>query len=672
MKKKIIGLLTILLMAGALPVIADDGPTGTLTWHSSIVPDVRIAWRVTSFGLGDHYKIGYEEIESGDTIGFYIDEIPETNATLVYGEGGPSFLNLDVNGWGVSFEDVNELLGPLIQSLLGPTSWVLEDATVLDIIGMLHMNENRTEVLDLNIYEDSPEVGYVTADITYNLTVWDDFYMIEEEKHVRTIITYNVETSIAKSASFEIIGEVQFNLELDIFESTIDDAGVVINNVLAWHSSLTPNTYVGWSFTSMDLLYDDYLKLGTDLYVGVGSEIGFLIVDSIPTDPKVVYGEGEPSFLNLKVHQETVSFYDLESPVGLVLSAVINPLSLTLYNGTILDMVDVHEIREMKGSEMEITSFFIAGVYGYLGIHFEWQEWDEYASTEVEKSMDVTYTINMNTGIAKEVYVNVLDMGEFTLCTDIWTSDIDDTGVSISNTIDFHSAFDSSTILSWEVTDLTFDDPSSYMEIGEQNITVGGIFKFKFVDVIPTEVMEIYGRSRGFGFVSLYYNNVLQPWDDMEGPGNSLFGYLINALAIDMYNGTTLDIYDILELRVIMEKDIESYTISDDGDYVILDLHMVYYDYDYYYDVTYETIMDATFKINRNTGITLEFELNMPEFAYMKWVLNAEESSFDDAGVINTDFTENTETDNTVSLPGLTILLSAFGVASAVFIKKRR
>jgi hypothetical protein len=62
----------------------------------------------------------------------------------------------------------------------------------------------------------------------------------------------------------------------------------------------------------------------------------------------------------------------------------------------------------------------------------------------------------------------------------------------------------------------------------------------------------------------------------------------------------------------------------------------------------------------------------MPGFAYMKWVLNADESSIDDSGVINTEFTENTETSNTVSLPGLTILLSAFGVASAVFIKKRR
>lgn len=159
MKKKIIGLLTIVLMIGVLPVIAEDGPTGVLTWHSSIVPDVRIAWRVTSFGMGDHYEIGYEEIESGDTIGFYINEIPETNATLVYGEGGPSFLTMDVNGWGVSFEDVNRFLGPLIQSLIGPTSWELEDETVLDIIGMLYMNENRTEVLDLNVYENSPEVG---------------------------------------------------------------------------------------------------------------------------------------------------------------------------------------------------------------------------------------------------------------------------------------------------------------------------------------------------------------------------------------------------------------------------------------------------------------------------------------------------------------------------------
>ena len=671
MKKTIIGLLTILLMIGVLPVIAEDGPTGILTWHSSIVPDVRIAWKVTSFGLGDHYEIGYEEIEIGDTIGFYIDEIPETNATLVYGEGGPSFLNLDVNGWGVSFEDVSNLLGPLIQSLIGPTSWELEDETVLDIIGMIYMNEDRTEILDLYVYEDSPEVGYVTADITYNLTFWDDYYMMEVEKHVRTVITYNVETSIAKSASFEIIGEVQFNLELDIFESTIDDAGVVINNVLAWHSSLTPNTYVGWCFTSMNLLYDDYLKLGTDLYVGVGSEIGFLIVDPIPTDPKVVYGEEEPSFLNLKVHQDSVSFYDLERPVGLVLSAVINPLSLALYNGTILDMVDVHEIREMKGSEMEVTSFFVAGVYGYLGIHFEWQEWDEYLTMEVEKSMDVTYTINMNTGIAKEVYVNVPDMGAFTLHTDIWTSDIDDTGAPISNTISFHSAIDSSTILSWDVTDLVFDDPANYMEMGEQNITVGGIFKFKFTYDIPTEVMAVYGHH-GPNFVELYYNNILQPWEEMEGPGTSLFGYLINALAINMYNGTTLDIYDILEFRVSMEKEVDSYTISDDGAYIILDLHMIHSEYDYYYDETHETIMDATFKINRNTGITLEFELDMPDFAYMKWVLNAEESSIDDSGVANTDFIENTETSDTVSLPGLTLLLSAFGIASAVFIKKRR
>lgn len=627
MKKKIIGLLTILLMAGALPVIAEDGPTGTLTWHSSIVPDVRFAWRVTSFGQGDHYEIGYEEIESGDTIGFYIDEIPETNATLVYGEGGPSFINLDVNGWGVSFEDVNNLLGPLIQSLIGPTSWELEDATVLDIIGMLHMNENRIEVLDLNVYEDSPEVGYVTADITYNFTVWDDFYMHEVEKHVRTIITYNVETSIAKSASFEIIGEVQFNLELDIFESTIDDAGVVINNVLAWHSSLAINTYIGWSFTSMNLLYDDYLKLGTDLYVGVGSEIGFLIVDPIPTDPKIVYGE-DPYFLNLKVHQDSVSFYDLERPVGMALSAVINPLSLTLYNGTILDMVEVHKTREMKDSDMEITSFFVDGEYGYLGIHFEWQEWDEYTMMEVEQSMDVTYTINLNTGIAKEVYVNVPDMGEFTLFTDIWTSDIDDTGAPISNTIDFHSAIDSSTILSWDVTDLIFDDPSNYMEMGDQNITVGGIFKFKFTNDVPTEVMAVYGHH-GPSFVELYYNNILQPWEEMEGPGTSLFGYLINALAINMYNGTTLDIYDILEFRVTMEKDVDSYTISDDGAYIILDLHMIHSEYDYYYDTTHETIMDVTFKINRNTGITLEFEIDMPGFAYMKWVLNADESSID-------------------------------------------
>ncbi len=361
----------------------------------------------------------------------------------------------------------------------------------------------------------------------------------------------------------------------------------------------------------------------------------------------------------------------LNRPVGMALSAVINPLSLTLYNGTILDMVEVHKIREMKDSDMEVTSFFVSGMYGYLGIHFEWQEWDDYFSMEVEQSMDVTYTINMNTGIAKEVYVNVPDMGEFTLYTDIWSSDIDDTGVPISNTIDFHSAIDSSTILSWDVTDLIFDDPSNYMEMGDQNITVGGIFKFKFTYDIPTEVMAVYGHH-GPNFVELYYNNILQPWEEMEGPGTSLFGYLINALAINMYNGTTLDIYDILEFRAAMEKDVDSYTISDDGAYIILDLHMIHSEYDYYYNETHETIMDATFKINRNTGITLEFELDMPDFAYMKWVLNAEESSIDDSGVANTEFTENTETKDTVSLPGLTILLSAFGVASAVFIKKRR
>ncbi|NPD88316.1 MAG: hypothetical protein HGN29_06315 [Asgard group archaeon] len=434
-------------------------------------------------------------------------------------------------------------------------------------------------------------------------------------------------------------------------------SGVVLT--LQWHSSLTIDTQISWRITDMYLVnpsVDNFTLGGHELREG--STVSYRINDTIPTDYDSVYNAGgPPNFLQLFVDYDEVPFKNIthEEPnfalQFLILPEVFRIDSLPY---------TIEEFLDYRASEdVNITSAVTI-------------DQGDYIKTSIYSSYldEVTITVNNDTGIVKEIYI-LDNLKYFTAELNIWESSIDDYGVTIVNTFDWYSSLVSGIILSWEFTMFNLYDPANYMEIGGHNASLGDIFKLKFVADLPTNPPDYYGPE--LTFWEMYFKNELQPWEDFNRGGMIIFQSMVNPLGITAYNGTYFTTEAIHYVRDVMDEGISDVTISYSGDYMNLHMHIEYSEWRDEHE-NY-VIMDVDIAINIVSGIALTVDYEIPNFGEFQLTLNEDESSVNEYGEINTDFTENTENsdDPTWSLPGYRAFIAfiALLIAIPIYRKKR-
>ncbi|MFW9852883.1 MAG: hypothetical protein ACFFDS_08070, partial [Candidatus Thorarchaeota archaeon] len=262
------------------------------------------------------------------------------------------------------------------------------------------------------------------------------------------------------------------------------------------------------------------------------------------------------------------------------------------------------------------------------------------------------------------------DFGWFTAELNIWESDIDDYGVAINNVLDWHSCLVTPVILSYEFTTMTFYSSDGYMQVGDQNATVGDIFKFKFTD-LPVDPLDLYGPDLA-DFLEVYFNNDLQSWEEFNPAQRVTYSSIINPLGVAIYDGGYYNMEEIQLERYEMDPEITYVSAVTVGDYMLLSLD-VEWDEWYGEGETHHNLVEYELTINSITGILKSIIFEMIDYGYFEMELNLEQSSLDDYGVTNPDFTEDTNGDGkTFSLPGFTWIFSALILLLVVPIYTRK
>ncbi|MHA1778218.1 MAG: hypothetical protein ACTSYN_01465 [Candidatus Heimdallarchaeaceae archaeon] len=678
MKKKVIlSILMLVSLAISLqPAIYGDAGD-TLVWHSSLVTGTKIAWRMTDYSYAtDSFSIAGNYLDVGDTIIYELVDTPQTIADDVY-DDGPEFVKLCI--WGdkyipwheVTESDVNVLLPRIIM----PLEYHFANGTILDLEQTIYY----IATFDAAIY--SVTMNY---DGDFLVVDYDTSYALIEVK-------YNSQTGITESFYIDApYGDAWF--ELCIWDSTIDSYGTTINNTLVWHNSLTAGVSIAWQLVDLNS-DEDHLVFGEDEYgyeygkIWVGDDLIFHLTSNIPTDPLEVYGiEDPPSFLELSVNDEPLPWDVLDEGVGIVISWLISPIQVNIYNGTFLGLEDFINLRAaMEGDTIADMSYTISGDYMDLWFYFSWWQWDEGANQDVQVNMTVTYTINMQTGITKQVVFEDPDSGDYgVFVLDIWTSSIDDYGTVIDNNLTWFSGLTPVNWLSWQITSVDITDPEMQFELGGYNLAENTFIRLKITDNIPTDPLEIYGDEPP-NFIVPYVNNDPINWDDINGVAGYFFRFLVLPLSLDLYNGTSFDLIQLISLFGMMDNDfnVTSLTTYPDKIHFTIHIETEYWDND---DVNTE-IADISYTMIRNTGISSQIFLSVPcgdninQPSTMQLEFSVPYSSIDAFGNPNDDFTTSVPevtstsgggTTNTMTIPGFGLIISSIGVTVAVFIKKRR
>ncbi len=432
---------------------------------------------------------------------------------------------------------------------------------------------------------------------------------------------------------------------------------------IEWHSSLVIGTEISWRITDMSLVDpSDPPEIGYEEFEE-GDAISFELNGTLPTVYEDLYETMvPPTFIKLFVGYNEVSFFDVSEDPGFALQYLVLPMLFYPYYGGIENITQFLDFRAARTPNVTSIDYLIVGDY----IH---------ADIVNDQLSNFKITINNNTGIVKELFVED-DFGYFSAELDIFDSDIDDYGVYIDNVLTWHSSLVPVTVLSYEFTLLDFVDPADNLEIGGHNASIGDIFKFKYINPIPTDPADYYGEEIEY-FLEVYFKNELQLWDDTNEAQRVMYSTVLNPLNIVLYNGTTYSMYEIQQLREKMDEAITYLDATFGGDYMTLQMDIEWEEWDEYStnQEPYTSQVIYTLLINVNTGILKQIDFNIIGMGFFQMVLNEEESSIDDYGVENTDFTENTETPTegpTFSLPGFTWFLSSLILLFAVPIYRKK
>ncbi len=390
-------IITMILMGSLIP-LQTQALADVIQWHSSL-DDGIIAWRIIDqslFDQNDPPTLAGEDIYLGSVIAFEINDTLPTLYDDVYSSGlPPNFFKLFVDYTEVSLYDVNSDTEPslALQYMILPNLFF--PAASGETLNITQFLEHRA-ALDPNI----TAIDYVITGGNYvQVSIYNDY--IDS-----FIITVNNQTGIVADFFIEDdFGEMYG--QLDIWESSIDDEGTDITNTLNFHPSIGDGTVLSWEFT--EIVYapaSSGVMEVNNKTIGVGDFFKFEYGE-IPDDPLKYYGgEGgtADSFFNVFFEEEPVRWENITRAQLVIWVTMLNPLSCTLYNGTIVNMEALHNFRDFMDPGIDSTTATTAGDYMTLSFEFTEGEAD---------SWSMSFEINVISGIVHTLNVGIPDFVDF-------------------------------------------------------------------------------------------------------------------------------------------------------------------------------------------------------------------------------------------------------------------
>jgi len=423
-----------------------------------------------------------------------------------------------------------------------------------------------------------------------------------------------------------------------------------IDHTLTWHSSLDDEK-IAWR------IYEQYLfdpadpptLADRDLYKG--SVLAFEINDTLPIYYGDVYEASHPpQFLKLYVDYTEISFYDINDqyePSFALQFLVIPYMFHNAASGMDENITQFLEHRASTHPNITAIDYFMSGGnYVTVTIYNDFID-----------SFQITY--NNDTGICANLYIED-DFGEMWAQLDIWESSIDDAGVTLDHTLNFHSNLGAGTILAWEYTELTYEpEATGEMEVNNQTLEVGDLFSFHY-DAIPTNPIEYYGAEfTGWetSFFDVYYETELMEWEHINRGQIALWLTLINPLSCTLYNDTVIPMDEIHYIRDSNDPGIENTTVTMNGNMLLV------------YDMMDEYMnWHVELDINTDSGIVETLAIDLIGFVHFEMAFKAANSTLLIDGSVNTDDGDGT----TRTLPGFNWFYLFFAVIAVLPIIRRR
>ena len=398
--KTIYSLLVTAILVGAIFPMQTQAIADILTWHYSL-EDQTIAWRITEQYLFDPAEpptLGGRDLILGSLLAFEINDTLPIYYSEVYNSAHPpNFLKLYVDYQEVSFYDINEGMEPsfALQYLIIP--YLFYPASTGVTSNITTFLEYRAS-LDPNI----TAIDYVITGGNYvQVSIFNDF--IDS-----FVITYNNNTGICSNFFIEDdFGEMYG--ELDIWESEIDDDGVdTTTSALHFHPNIGDGTKLSWKYT--EITYDP-LALGEMEVNNVTLEVGHVfsfVYGLIPTYPSAYYGMdfSDPShcFFDVYFETELMEWTHVNRAMVTLWLTLINPLSVTLYNGTVFPMEVIPIIRD--SCDPGIYNTFVSSPSdNFITLEYDFEEENDLWAVDLN--------INTNSGIVQNLAVDILGFVHF-------------------------------------------------------------------------------------------------------------------------------------------------------------------------------------------------------------------------------------------------------------------
>ncbi|MHA1953552.1 MAG: hypothetical protein ACW96U_06375 [Candidatus Heimdallarchaeaceae archaeon] len=399
-KKDIYSIFIVATLLVSSSMTSVSGAVLTLQWHTSLNVNSQISWRITDMYLADpadNFTLAGHELREGSTLSYLVNDTIPTDYDAVYNAGGPpNYIQLFVDHDEIDWKNVTN-----DEPNFGLQFLVLPEVFRIDSIP-----QTIAEFLDYRESQDANITSVVTLDQgDYIKSSIYSAYLDE------VTITVNNNTGIVKEI-YILDGLKHFTAVLNIWESTIDDYGVTINNVLDWHSNLVSGTILSWEFTELNI-YDpsNYMEIGS-YNASLGDIFKLKFVSGLPLNPSTYYGM-EPTFWEMYFKNELQPWEDFNRGGMIIFQAMVNPLGITAYNGTYFTTEDIHYVRDAMDDSISDVTIGYTGDYMNLHMHIEYNEWRDGHENYV--IMDVDIDINMASGIALTVDYDIPNFGEFQL-----------------------------------------------------------------------------------------------------------------------------------------------------------------------------------------------------------------------------------------------------------------
>ena len=395
-RKTIYSVLVTAILLGAFAPLNIQAVDDALTWHPSL-DDEKIVWRITNqylYDPMDPHSLAGEDLFIGSTLAYEINDTIPGWFSEVYDSGPPSFLKLIVNYHEVSFYDiVDGEPNFLLQFLIIPYIFT-PAATGID--------ENITQFLEhvASVHPNITGISYFFPSPDYvKVSIFNDFCPSFE-------VTYNNNTGICSEFFFEDAKGELFG-QLDIWESDIDDYGVDTTNTLNFHPNLVDGTVLSWKYTEITYEpYVDHFMEVNNVTLAVNHIFSFEY-STIPTDPMVYYGgnytDPSVSFFDVFFEGDPAEFDHLSRVQWVLWVTLTNPLSLTMYNGTVFTMEDIHTVRDFNDPGIQNTTISVVG--DTLNLAFDFEEENDLWSLDMD--------INVNSGIVSAFAADIVGFVHF-------------------------------------------------------------------------------------------------------------------------------------------------------------------------------------------------------------------------------------------------------------------